>query len=118
MTVCAQSLFLPIHYPTVTLPLSRESYDNYPVQREPDFTDQDNQGKQIAPTKVLSSDLTKTQQNAGCSPVLLTSLARRTFSSEHITSDSLGPYSAETIKVASALGLPVGLSICATINAV
>ncbi|KAF8607290.1 SGNH hydrolase [Ceratobasidium sp. AG-I] len=53
------------------------------------------------------TSLTNKIKNAGCSPVLLTSLARRTFSSEYVTSDVLGPYSAETIKVASALGLPL-----------
>lgn len=53
------------------------------------------------------TSLTNIIKNAGCSPVLLTSLARRTFSSEHATSDSLGPYAAETINVASKLGLPL-----------
>ncbi|KAJ1301067.1 hypothetical protein OPQ81_003485 [Rhizoctonia solani] len=53
------------------------------------------------------TSLTNKIKSAGCSPVLLTSLARRTFSSEHATSDSLGPYSAETINVASKLGLPL-----------
>ncbi|KDN46598.1 hypothetical protein RSAG8_04251, partial [Rhizoctonia solani AG-8 WAC10335] len=53
------------------------------------------------------TSLTNIIKNAGCSPVLLTSLARRTFSSENATSDSLTPYSAETIKVASNLGLPL-----------
>ncbi|KAG8728119.1 hypothetical protein FRC11_011773, partial [Ceratobasidium sp. 423] len=46
-------------------------------------------------------------KSAGCSPVLMTSLARRTFSSEHATKDSLSPYSADTIKVASNLKLPL-----------
>ncbi|KAB5590229.1 GDSL-like lipase/acylhydrolase [Ceratobasidium theobromae] len=53
------------------------------------------------------TSLTNIIKNAGCSPVLVTSLARRTFSSEHATSDSLGPYSAETINVANNLGLPL-----------
>ncbi|QRW25878.1 carbohydrate esterase family 12 protein [Rhizoctonia solani] len=51
------------------------------------------------------TSLTNKIKSAGCSPVLMTSLARRTFSSEQATSDTLGPYSAETIKVASNLGL-------------
>lgn len=54
------------------------------------------------------------QQNAGCSPVLLTSLARRKFSKDKKTQDNLGPYSAETIKLASNLGLPVSsVHVCA-----
>ncbi|QRW13464.1 carbohydrate esterase family 12 protein [Ceratobasidium sp. AG-Ba] len=53
------------------------------------------------------TSLTNIIKNAGCSPVLMTSLARRTFSNEHVTSDSLGPYSAQTINVASKLGLPL-----------
>ncbi|KAF8684919.1 acetylesterase [Rhizoctonia solani] len=53
------------------------------------------------------TSLTNKIKSAGCSPVLMTSLARRTFSSEQATSDTLGPYSAETIKVASNLGLPL-----------
>lgn len=49
--------------------------------------------------------------------MLVTSLARRTFSSEHATSDSLGPYSAETINVANNLGLPVSnIYICAGVG--
>ncbi|KAH7337673.1 SGNH hydrolase-type esterase domain-containing protein [Rhizoctonia solani] len=46
-------------------------------------------------------------KSAGCAPVLMTSLARRTFSSERATRDTLGPYSAETIKVASNMKLPL-----------
>ncbi|CAE7055914.1 unnamed protein product [Rhizoctonia solani] len=53
------------------------------------------------------TSLTNKIKSAGCSPILLTSLARRTFSSERATSDRLGPYSAETIKVAQKLGLPL-----------
>ncbi|KAG8762785.1 hypothetical protein FRC12_008847 [Ceratobasidium sp. 428] len=53
------------------------------------------------------TSLTNIIKNAGCSPVLLTSLPRRTFSSEYVTSDSLGPYSDQTISVASKLGLPL-----------
>ncbi|KDN46597.1 hypothetical protein RSAG8_04250, partial [Rhizoctonia solani AG-8 WAC10335] len=53
------------------------------------------------------TSLTKMIENAGCLPILLTSLACQTFSSEYTTSDRLGPYSAEAIKVASDLGLPV-----------
>ncbi|KAB5593380.1 putative effector protein [Ceratobasidium theobromae] len=52
------------------------------------------------------TSLTNTIKNAGCSPVLLTSLARRKFSKDKKTQDNLGPYSAETIKLASNLGLP------------
>ncbi|KAF9455593.1 SGNH hydrolase-type esterase domain-containing protein [Collybia nuda] len=43
---------------------------------------------------------------AGCSPILVTSLARRTFSGSTLT-DILGPYSAQTIAVAKKLGLPL-----------
>ncbi|KAB5588871.1 Gdsl-like lipase acylhydrolase [Ceratobasidium theobromae] len=65
--------------------------------------------------KVMTTDefatnlenLTKTIQNAGCSPILVTSLARRVFSSEHVTTDILGPYSNQTIAVATKLGLPL-----------
>ncbi|KAF8607309.1 SGNH hydrolase [Ceratobasidium sp. AG-I] len=51
--------------------------------------------------------LTKTIKTAGCSPILVTSLARRVFTSEHVTSDILGPYSNQTIAVANKLGLPI-----------
>ncbi|KAF8688452.1 acetylesterase, partial [Rhizoctonia solani] len=50
--------------------------------------------------------LTLKIQNAGCKPILVTSLARRVFTSEHVTSDILGPYSNETINVAAKLKLP------------
>ncbi|CAE7075130.1 unnamed protein product [Rhizoctonia solani] len=52
-------------------------------------------------------NLTKTIKNAGCSPILVTSLARRVFSSSHTTTDILGPYSNQTIAVANKLGLPL-----------
>ncbi|KAF8607310.1 SGNH hydrolase [Ceratobasidium sp. AG-I] len=51
--------------------------------------------------------LTLIIQNAGCKPILVTSLARRVFTSEHVTSDILGPYSNETINVAAKLNLPL-----------
>ncbi|CEL54896.1 hypothetical protein RSOLAG1IB_07388 [Rhizoctonia solani AG-1 IB] len=51
--------------------------------------------------------LTLKIQNAGCKPILVTSLARRVFSSEHVTSDILGPYANETINVAAKLKLPL-----------
>ncbi|CEL54895.1 hypothetical protein RSOLAG1IB_07387 [Rhizoctonia solani AG-1 IB] len=51
--------------------------------------------------------LTNTIKNAGCSPILVTSLARRVFSSSHTTTDILGPYSEQTIAVANKLKLPV-----------
>ncbi|KAH7337645.1 SGNH hydrolase-type esterase domain-containing protein [Rhizoctonia solani] len=51
--------------------------------------------------------LTTTIKNAGCSPILVTSLARRVFSSSHATTDILGPYSDQTIAVAKKLNLPV-----------
>ncbi|CAE6438459.1 unnamed protein product [Rhizoctonia solani] len=51
--------------------------------------------------------LTLKIQNAGCKPILVTSLARRVFTSEHVTSDILGPYSNETINVAAKLKLPI-----------
>ncbi|KAG8703148.1 hypothetical protein FRC08_003047 [Ceratobasidium sp. 394] len=53
------------------------------------------------------TSLTNIIKNAGCSPVLLTSLPRRTYSSEYVTTDTLGPYSDQTISVASKLGLPL-----------
>jgi hypothetical protein len=52
--------------------------------------------------------LTLIIKEAGCKPILVTSLARRVFASEHVTSDILGPYSNETINVAAKLKLPVG----------
>ncbi|KAF8752025.1 acetylesterase [Rhizoctonia solani] len=42
----------------------------------------------------------------GVQTYLVTSLARRVFTSEHVTSDILGPYSNETINVAAKLKLP------------
>ncbi|KAH8832755.1 SGNH hydrolase-type esterase domain-containing protein [Flagelloscypha sp. PMI_526] len=45
--------------------------------------------------------------DAGCKPILVTSLARRNFLDEHTPNDILGPYSAETIKVSEELGLPL-----------
>ncbi|KAG8764736.1 hypothetical protein FRC12_007926 [Ceratobasidium sp. 428] len=51
--------------------------------------------------------LTNTIKSAGCSPILVTSLARRVFTSEHVTSDILGPYSNQTIAVANKLKLPL-----------
>ncbi|KAG8743280.1 hypothetical protein FRC10_012243 [Ceratobasidium sp. 414] len=65
--------------------------------------------------KVMTTDefatnlesLTNTIKNAGCSPILVTSLARRVFTSEHVTSDILGPYSNQTIAVANKLKLPL-----------
>ena len=55
--------------------------------------------------------LTLIIKNAGCKPILVTSLARRVFTSEHVTSDILGPYSNETINVAAKLNLPVSISM-------
>ncbi|CAE6466286.1 unnamed protein product [Rhizoctonia solani] len=65
--------------------------------------------------KVMTTDefaanlekLTNTIKNAGCSPILVTSLARRVFASSHTTTDILGPYSNRTITVANKLGLPI-----------
>ncbi|CAE6535060.1 unnamed protein product [Rhizoctonia solani] len=51
--------------------------------------------------------LTLKIKDAGCKPILVTSLARRVFASEHVTTDILGPYSNETINVAAKLGLPL-----------
>ncbi|KAH8826629.1 SGNH hydrolase-type esterase domain-containing protein [Flagelloscypha sp. PMI_526] len=42
--------------------------------------------------------------SAGCTPVLMTSLARRNFNSEYVTSDTLGPYCDQTIALASSKG--------------
>ncbi|KAH8832134.1 SGNH hydrolase-type esterase domain-containing protein [Flagelloscypha sp. PMI_526] len=42
---------------------------------------------------------------AGCTPVLMTSLARRNFNSEYVPNDILGPYSAKTIEIAQEKGL-------------
>ncbi|KAJ1301092.1 hypothetical protein OPQ81_003510 [Rhizoctonia solani] len=65
--------------------------------------------------KVMTTDefatnlekLTNTIKSAGCSPILVTSLARRVFSGEHTTTDILGPYSNQTIAVANKLDLPI-----------
>ncbi|ELU38339.1 hypothetical protein AG1IA_07641 [Rhizoctonia solani AG-1 IA] len=43
--------------------------------------------------------LTNTIKNAGCTPILITPLARRVFSSSHTTTDILGPYAEQTIAV-------------------
>ncbi|CAE6510206.1 unnamed protein product [Rhizoctonia solani] len=51
--------------------------------------------------------LTLKIQTAGCKPILVTSLARRVFASEHVTTDILGPYANETINVAAKLKLPL-----------
>ncbi|KAJ1301093.1 hypothetical protein OPQ81_003511 [Rhizoctonia solani] len=51
--------------------------------------------------------LTLKIKDAGCKPILVTSLARRVFASEHVTTDILGPYSNETINVAAKLNLPL-----------
>ncbi|KAG5652190.1 hypothetical protein H0H81_005954 [Sphagnurus paluster] len=51
-------------------------------------------------------DVTNIIKNAGCSPILVTSLCRRTFSGGTLT-DILGPYSDQTIAVAKKLNLPV-----------
>jgi hypothetical protein len=51
--------------------------------------------------------LTLIIKDAGCKPILVTSLARRVFASEHVTTDILSPYSNETINVAKKLKLPV-----------
>ncbi|KAG8681151.1 hypothetical protein FRC08_015813 [Ceratobasidium sp. 394] len=51
--------------------------------------------------------LTLIIKDAGCKPILVTSLARRVFSSEHVPTDILGPYSNETINVAAKLNLPL-----------
>ncbi|KAG5635249.1 hypothetical protein H0H81_011935 [Sphagnurus paluster] len=50
--------------------------------------------------------LTKIVQNAGCSPILVTSLCRRTFTGSTLT-DILAPYSDQTIAIAKKLGLPL-----------
>ncbi|KAG9123975.1 hypothetical protein FRC07_013300 [Ceratobasidium sp. 392] len=51
--------------------------------------------------------LTLIIKDAGCKPILVTSLARRVFASEYVTTDILGPYSNETINVARKLHLPL-----------
>ncbi|CCO35123.1 hypothetical protein RSOLAG1IB_07389 [Rhizoctonia solani AG-1 IB] len=51
--------------------------------------------------------LTLKIQNAGCKPILVTSLARRVFASEYEPTDILGPYANETINVAAKLKLPL-----------
>ncbi|CAE6492324.1 unnamed protein product [Rhizoctonia solani] len=73
----------------------RKKHDYCPILYQPSFLGQQDQGERTS------------QTSAGCSPVLMTSLARRTFSSERVTRDTLGPYSAETIKVASNMNLPL-----------
>lgn len=73
----------------------------------------------IATEKVMNTSefatnlesLTLIIQNAGCKPILVTSLARRVFTSEHVTSDILGPYSNQTINVAAKLNLPVSHTV-------
>ncbi|KAF5381335.1 hypothetical protein D9615_008387 [Tricholomella constricta] len=50
--------------------------------------------------------LTNKIQGAGCSPILVTSLCRRTFSGTTLT-DILAPYSDQTIAVARTLKLPL-----------
>ncbi|KAG8686148.1 hypothetical protein FRC09_014309, partial [Ceratobasidium sp. 395] len=50
--------------------------------------------------------LTSIIKDAGCKPTLVTSLARRVFASEYVTTDILGPYSNETIDVVKKLYLP------------
>ncbi|GLB42010.1 putative acetylesterase [Lyophyllum shimeji] len=50
--------------------------------------------------------LTNKIKTAGCSPILVTSLCRRTFSGSTLT-DILGPYSNQTVAIAKKLDLPV-----------
>ncbi|KAF8068723.1 SGNH hydrolase-type esterase domain-containing protein [Lyophyllum atratum] len=50
--------------------------------------------------------LTNKIKAAGCTPILVTSLCRRTFSGSTLT-DILGPYSAQTIAVAKKLNAPL-----------
>ncbi|CUA76606.1 hypothetical protein RSOLAG22IIIB_12401 [Rhizoctonia solani] len=51
--------------------------------------------------------LTLIIKDAGCNPILVTSLARRVFASEYEPTDILGPYANETINVAAKLKLPL-----------
>ncbi|TDL27213.1 SGNH hydrolase [Rickenella mellea] len=64
--------------------------------------------QKIYNTSVYGADLTafaKLIKTKGCTPIIITSLARRNFVSAHVPDDILEPYALEAISVAESLGL-------------
>ena len=53
------------------------------------------------------TSLAQAVKSAGCHPMIVTSLPRRTWSSAGVLTDTLLPYATQAIAVANALGLPV-----------